>query len=430
MHEIDPSVLARLFARIDAMEGALVALTQDLLRFVTVNPPGKDYDPCARFIGERLRQSGFAIAYVRATGTPGDSDAFPRANVVARREGAGNGPCVHFNGHIDVVEAGHGWTVDPFAGVVKDGRVYGRGACDMKGGIAAAMIALEAIVAEGIAYRGALELSGTADEESGGFGGVGYLSRNGYFSKDRVDHVIIPEPLNPDRVCLGHRGVWWAEIEMRGRVGHGAMPQLGVSAIRGMADFLARVEQRLYPLLEQRVTAMPCVPEGSRRSTLNYNSLHGGQPEPGDALPAPVVADRARLVIDRRFLKEERLADVKGEIAALLDETVRANPALGYGLRDLMSFEPVLTDAADPLVQSLDHWIERLFDRPATHVASPGTYDQKHIFRNSTIRSCVAYGPGILDLAHQPDEWVGIDDMVKSAKVMAAAALTLTGIAG
>jgi succinyl-diaminopimelate desuccinylase len=430
MKDVDPTILARLFARIDAMAGDLVRLTQDLIRFETVNPPGKDYEACATFMGDRLAASGFSAEYVRGKGEPGDSEAFPRANVVCRREGAGPGGCVHFNGHIDVIEAGHGWTVDPFAGVVRDGRVYGRGACDMKGGIAASMIAVEAIAAEKIPYLGALEISGTADEESGGYGGVGHLAKLGFFSRPRVDHVIIPEPLNPDRVCLGHRGVWWAEIEMRGRIGHGAMPFLGLSAVRGMADFLARVEERLYPLLSQRVTAMPCVPEGARQSTLNYNSLHGGQPEPGDSLPSPVVADSCRLVIDRRYLIEEKPAEVRAEIVALLDEAKAATPGLDYALRDLMSFEPVMTDPADPLVRTLDHWVERLFGRPAQHVASPGTYDQKHIQRVGALRSCVAYGPGILDLAHQPDEWVGIDDMLKSAKVMAAAALSLTGIAG
>ena len=175
---------------------------------------------------------------------------------------------------------------------------------------------------------------------------------------------------------------------------------------------------------------MPCVPEGARQSTLNYNSLHGGQPEPGDSLPSPVVADSCRLVIDRRYLIEEKPAEVRAEIVALLDEAKAATPGLDYALRDLMSFEPVMTDPADPLVRTLDHWVERLFGRPAQHVASPGTYDQKHIQRVGALRSCVAYGPGILDLAHQPDEWVGIDDMLKSAKVMAAAALSLTGIAG
>ena len=421
-------IIARVFAEIDRRADDLVRLASDLIRFETINPPGRDYEPCAEFIGERLCRQGFAVEYVRGRGEPGDSHDFPRANVIARNEGAAPGPCVHFNGHIDVVEAGQGWTVDPFGGVVKDGRVYGRGACDMKGGIAASIIAVEAIIGAGVPFRGALEISGTADEESGGFGGVGYLAKRGYFSPPRVDHVIIPEPLNPDRVCLGHRGVWWAEVEMRGQIGHGAMPFLGVSAIRGMADFLARVERDLYPLLDARRTMMPCKPDGARASTLNYNSLHGGQPEPEDGLPAPVVADSCRLVIDRRYLIEEPLADVKAEIVALLDAAKAGRKGLDYSLRELMTFEPVMTDPADPVVRALDHWIETLFDRPAEHIASPGTYDQKHIARFGNLRSCVAYGPGILDLAHQPDEWVGIDDMIRSAKVMAAAALTLTGI--
>lgn len=423
-------MIARVFAQIDALEGDLVRLTSDLIRFETVNPPGRDYEACARFIGERLQRAGFSAEYLRGRGEPGDTHDFPRANVIARKEGVAPGPCVHFNGHIDVVEAGHGWSVDPFGGLVKDGRVYGRGACDMKGGIAASIIAVEAIVAAGVPFCGALEISGTADEESGGFGGVGYLAKLGYFSPPRVHHVIIPEPLNPDRVCLGHRGVWWSEVEMRGAIGHGAMPFLGVSAIRGMADFMARIERELYPLLDQRRTAMPCVPPGARASTLNYNSIHGGQPEPDDGLPAPVVADSCRLVLDRRYLIEEPLEAVKGEIVGLLEATKAAGRGLDYSIRDLMTFEPVMTDPADPVVQALDHWIERLFDRPATHVASPGTYDQKHIARFGNLRSCVAYGPGILDLAHQPDEWVGIADMIRSAKVMAAAALTLTGVEG
>jgi len=421
-------LIARVFAAIEAREADLVRLTSDLIRFETVNPPGRDYEPCAEFIGERLKAKGFSVDYVRARGAPGDSHDFPRTNVIARIEGAAPGPCVHFNGHIDVVEAGQGWTVDPFGGVVKDGRVYGRGACDMKGGIAASIIAVEAILAAGVPFCGALEISGTADEESGGYGGVGHLARQGWFSKPRVDHVIIPEPLNPDRVCLGHRGVWWAEIEMRGRIGHGSMPFLGVSAIRGMADFLARVERELYPILDARRTAMPCQPEGARASTLNYNSIHGGQPEPGDSLPAPVVADWCRLVIDRRYLIEENLDQVRGEVTALLDAAKAARPGLDWSLREVMHFAPVMTEADDPVVRALDHWIEDLFGKPSQHIASPGTYDQKHIQRFGQLRSCVAYGPGILDLAHQPDEWVGIADMIRSAKVMAAAALTLTGV--
>lgn len=418
---------SRLYARIDTLRDELTALTQQLIGFPTINPPGEAYEPCLRFLGDYLGRLGFVIDYVRAVGTPGDSDQYPRLNLIARRQGAGCGPTVHFNGHIDVVEAGHGWTVDPFAGVLREGRVYGRGACDMKGGIAAAIIAARAIIEEGIAYPGAIEISATVDEESGGYGGVGFLARQGYFDKGRVDHVIIPEPLNPDCVCLGHRGVWWAQVEMRGRIGHGSMPFLGLNAIRGMGRFLSRVEERLYPRLAARRTAMPCEPPGARAATLNFNSIHGGQAEPHGANPAPVVADSCRLVLDRRYLIEEDPAEVKAEILTLLEETKAETPGLDYRLTEIMHFAPTMTAPEALVVTTLDHFIHDIFKHPSRHIASPGTYDQKHISRFGAVKGCVAYGPGLLDLAHQPDEWIGVEDMVGSAKVMAASTLRLLG---
>ena len=163
----------------------LPRLTADLIRFPTINPPGDAYRPCAEYIAERLKKRSFGVEFIRAEGTPGDTDRYPRVNVVARFDGRTRGPTVHFNSHIDVVEAGEGWTVDPFAGVIKDGRVYGRGACDMKGGLAASIIAAEAFMDVNPDFPGAIEISGTVDEESGGFGGVAYLARKGYFSKPR-----------------------------------------------------------------------------------------------------------------------------------------------------------------------------------------------------------------------------------------------------
>jgi succinyl-diaminopimelate desuccinylase len=419
--------LDRLFARIDEQRDDLVELTRDLVRIPTVNPPGEAYADCAGLIGTRLAARGFAVEYLRAAGARADSARYPRTNVVARIEGAGPGPCVHFNGHIDVVEPGQGWTVDPFAGEIRDGRIYGRGTCDMKGGIAAAIIAAEAILAEGIRFPGAIEISGTVDEETGGYAGVAWLAERGHFSAPRVDHVIIPEPLQVDRVCLGHRGVWWAEVEMRGRIAHGSMPFLGVSAIRGMAGFLGLVERELYPALDRRRTRMPVVPEGARSSTLNFNSIHGGLAEGFDGPPAPLVADSCRLVLDRRYLIEESLDEVKREIVGLLDRTVRERPGLSYAVRDVMTFAPTLTEPDAPVVRALDAEIERVLGTRPTHIASPGTYDQKHIARVGHLRDCVAYGPGLLELAHQPDEFIVIDDMVASAKVMAAATLRLLG---
>lgn len=416
-----------LIARLDGKRDELVALTQALVRVPTVNPPGDAYAPCAELIGERLRRRGFEIAYVRGEGAPGDSDRYPRVNVVARRACGRPGPCLHLNGHIDVVPAGHGWTVDPWAGEVRDGRVYGRGTCDMKGGLAAAIVAAETLIESGAARAGAIEISGTVDEESGGFGGVAHLARQGYFSRPRVDHVIIPEPLDVDRVCIGHRGVWWAEIETMGRIAHGSMPFLGDCAVRHMAAVIDAFERELWPRLAQRRTAMPVVPDAARASTLNLNGIHGGQEEGHGGLPSPCVPDSCRLVIDRRFLIEEDLAAVKAEVLSLLAGLAASRPGFRYGIRDVMEVLPVLTEPGMPVPQAVARAVRQVLGREAAFVCSPGTYDQKHIARIGHLQDCVAYGPGILDLAHQPDEFVGIDDLVASAKVMALAAVELLG---
>lgn len=410
---------------IEAREGEIVALAQDLIRFPTVNPPGEAYRPCAEFLGSRLAKRGMKIEYVRAEGTPGDSDKYPRVNMVARHEGARAGRCVHFNGHLDVVQTGAGWTVDPFAGLVRDGKVYGRGACDMKGGIAAAVVAVEVLIDSGLDLPGALEISGTVDEESGGYGGVAYLAERGWFSKPRVDHVIIPEPLNVDRVCIGHRGVWWAEIETIGRQAHGSMPFLGDSAIRHMSAVLEKFEHQLYPALAARRSDMPVVPPGARQSTLNINSVHGGEGEEFEGLPSPCVADSCRIVIDRRFLIEEDLESVRGEVAALLDGLADERKNFRYAMRDLFSVQPSMADRDGPVAMATAKAVRRVLGRDAEIVCSPGTYDQKHVDRIGRLKECIAYGPGVLDLAHQPDEWVGIKDMVDSAKVMALSATEL-----
>jgi succinyl-diaminopimelate desuccinylase len=418
--------LVHIFEEIDKRSDELVALAVDLIRFPTINPPGENYRPCAEYIGTRLARRKFAVEYLRAEGAVGDSDRYPRTNVVARFEGKHPGKCVHFNSHIDVVEVGHGWTVDPFKGVIKDGKLYGRGSCDMKGGLASSIIAAECLIDLVPELAGCIEISGTVDEESGGYAGVAYLAERGYFSKPRVDHVIIPEPLNVDRVCIGHRGVWWAEIETLGRIAHGSMPFLGDCAVRHMGALLSRMENDLFPKLKQKKTKMPVVPEGATESTLNINSMHGGQPEiSGSGLPAPCVPDSARMIIDRRFLIEEELSQVKREIIEILDDLVATRPDFSYKIRDLFEVEPVTIDKNDPVAQATAQGILDVLGKPAEFVCSPGTYDQKHIDRIGKLKSCIAYGPGIIELAHQPDEYVVIEDMVAATKVMAHAAYTL-----
>jgi len=414
-------LFTRLCDKIEDKKESMIELTQDLIKIPTLNPPGENYREICEYLDTRLSRAGFATELIRAKDAPGDSDQYPRWNIVARREGQKNGECVHFNSHTDVVEVGSGWTFDPFGGQLYDGKIYGRGACDMKGGLAASIIAVEAFLEIFPTFNGAIEISGTADEETGGYGGVAYLAEKGFFSPTRVQHVIIPEPLNKDRICLGHRGGWWAEIETFGEIAHGAMPFAGDCAVRHMGEVLNEFEKTLYPALKQRITKMPVIPEGAKNSTMNINSIHGGQVEPDtetNALPSHCVPDSCRIIIDRRFLIEEDVEEVKAEVKSILENIKSRRPKFEYEVKELNRVIPSMTDKDAPIVKSIAASVEKVIGKKAEYVASPGSYDQKHIDRIGTLKNCIAYGPGILDLAHKPDEFVDVEDMIDSAKVM------------
>ena len=143
------------------------------------------------------------------------------------------------------------------------------------------------------------------------------------------------------------------------------------------------------------------------------------------AFPAPCVPDRCRLILDRRFLFEESLDEVKNEVGDILARLRAERPGFDCSIRDLFEVLPVMTERDAPIVESVGDAIHRTLGRKPEFVVSPGTYDQKHIDRIGQMKNCIAYGPGILDLAHQPDEWIGIDDMVDSARVMSITLATL-----
>jgi succinyl-diaminopimelate desuccinylase len=178
------------------------------------------------------------------------------------------------------------------------------------------------------------------------------------------------------------------------------MPFSGDCAVRHMGAVLNEFEEKLFPAMAARITDMPVVPEGARSSTMNINSIHGGQKEQDedfDGLPSHCVPDSCRITIDRRFLVEEPLDQVRDEV----------------------------TVCCRVYVQTVARAIEDVMGQRPQYVASPGTYDQKHIDRIGKLKNCIAYGPGILELAHKPDEWIGMDDMIDSACGMGAALETL-----
>jgi succinyl-diaminopimelate desuccinylase len=177
-----------------------------------------------------------------------------------------------------------------------------------------------------------------------------------------------------------------------------------------------------------RETAMPVVPAGSRQSTMNINSIHGGLAEPEEGYtgyPSALVPDRCVITIDRRYLIEEDPVQVKAEIEALMQRVKAERPGFEYEIRDLFEVYPVMIGEDMPVAATLSAAIQEVMGQKAEFVVSPGTYDQKHIDRIGRLKNCVAYGPGILELAHQPDEWIGITDMLDSAKVMGHALMTL-----
>jgi succinyl-diaminopimelate desuccinylase len=415
----------KVLERVESMTGEMVAFLRGLTAIPTVNPPGENYVPCAEFLGERLREFGYQTGYIPAEGREEHTREYPRVNVMGRLEGRAPRPLLHFNGHFDVVPVGAGWTVDPFAGAVRDGKIFGRGTTDQKAGIAASIFAVEAIRREGIQLNGSVEQSGTVDEESGGFAGVAYLAQHGYIGRDRTDYVIITEPLEVDRICLGHRGVYWFQVTTFGKIAHGCMPFLGVSAITKMAEVISTLEHKLQPELARRRTAMAVEPPGARHPSLNINSISGGQP--GGGIQTPCVADRCQAIMDRRFLKEEPFPEVRREIQSLLEEIAQRDPDFHYQVDDLMTVLPVETDASSTLVQVMSGAIRTVLDKEPPLIASPGTYDQKHVMRLGLVEQCIAYGPGILHLSHQPDEYCRIDHLVDGAKVMALATMRLLG---
>jgi succinyl-diaminopimelate desuccinylase len=396
--QLSPGLEDAIARSVDEIRHEMIGFLQELIRIPTVNPPGENYVACAELIGNKLTHFGYETSYIQAEGLAENTLKHPRVNVFGQMKGAVARPSLHFNGHFDVVPVGNDWTKDPFGAEIEDGKLYG---------------------------RGTVEQSGSVDEESGGFAGVAYMAKQGWLGKDKNDYVIITEPTNPDRVCLGHRGVYWFKVTTHGRIAHGCMPHFGVSAIDHMADFLHGVTHELKPELAKRKTAVPVEPPGSRFASINVNAVFGGQPEEGTQTPC--VADRSGAIFDRRFLTEEPFESVKGEITEMLQELKAANSEFQYQMEDLMIVHPVHTDEGCELVQTISGCVEKVFGRKAQLTASPGTYDQKHVVRIANVAQCIAYGPGLLNQAHLPDEYCMVEDVVESAKVMAMTAVQLLG---
>ncbi|MDB5075774.1 MAG: ArgE/DapE family deacylase, partial [Chloroflexi bacterium] len=384
----------RVRAALADLDAEMIAFLQDLVRIPTENPPGRAYAECAELLGHRLRELGYEVEYV---GVPVEEldvlaphgKGLPRVNVVARLPGLAARPVLHFNGHYDVVPAGDGWSVDPYGGEIRDGRIYGRGVSDMKGGIAAQIYAVEALRRAGISLHGTVEHSLVPDEESTGNrnAGMGFLIENGYIHADRTDYVVITEPLEVDNICLGHRGTIQGSFETTGRQAHGAMPERGVNAIEKMALALAAIERELKPRLRERLSIVHVIPESAAASSMSIGTISGGT-------STNTVAASCRVTFDRRLVESETVAGARAELLAIFDRFAAGDPDFHYSYHEQYATDPVWVGAQTRVGAAFAGGVRAVLGREPGIVCSPGTDDQRFVVNNAGINECIVYGPG------------------------------------
>lgn len=405
-----------------------VAFLQGMLRIPTVNPPGNAYPECAHYIGQHLYGLGYAVEYtdlkaVEITELAPYGEEQPRTNVIGRLAGSSTGPVIHFNGHMDVVPVTPGWSTDPFGGEVRNERIYGRGASDMKGGLAAQVYAIEAIRRADLTLHGTVEQSGVVDEESTGNrnAGMGYLVERGYIAAGHTDYVVITEPLNVDNICLGHRGTIWGDITTFGRQSHGSTPERGINAVEHMARFIADATQELKPRLHQRINRYPVVPPGAQAASLTFTMLNGGT-------NVNSVPDRCTVSFDRRLVTDERLEDARSELQELLAREAQNMPDFRYEYNERYATNPTWVREDTPLVQAFSEAVQDVLGRAPGYVCSPGSDDQRFVVQNAGIEQCIVYGPGEIIQTHIIDESLALDDLLHSIQVMALATAALLGV--
>ena len=422
-----PEVRERVRAGLAAIDAEMIDFLQELTRIPTENPPGREYARCAAFLGGRLEQFGYAVEY---PAVPVDQlgalaphgQGLPRVNVVARLPGAAARPVLHFNGHYDVVPAGDGWSVDPFGGLIRDGRIYGRGVSDMKGGIAAQIFAVEALRRAGFALRGTIEQSFVPDEESTGNrnAGMGFLVEHGYISPDRIDYMVITEPLEIDNVCLGHRGTIQGAFETIGRQAHGAMPERGINAIEKMALALTAIERELKPRLRERRSALHVIPESASGSSITIGTIAGGT-------STNTVAAHCRATFDRRLVESETVAGARAELLAIFDRLATEDPDFQYRYHEHYATDPVWVGEGTRVGAAVAASIRAMLGREPGAVCSPGTDDQRFVVKNAGLHECILYGPGEIRQTHVIDESLALADLRAAAEVLALATLELVG---
>lgn len=369
-----------------------------LIRTESYNPPGRE-QPMAELVAEQAAAWGLVAELVPLVEG--------RSNVLASLPGEADGPTLLFCAHLDTVPPGElAWERDPLGADLEDGRLHGRGAVDMKAGLAAMLAAMRDLAAEGIAAHldGRVRLVGVVGEEVDCFGARRFLASGGMRG---VRCLVVGEPTNLD-LGLAHRGALWLELTARGKTAHGSMPHLGLNAIDHLADWLRAIRGLRFDYAPHPLLAPP---------TMNVGTIRGG-------VKTNVVPDRCQATLDLRTLPGQRHAELIDAILALAHEQQEANPALRLEVGVANDLPPVETPADDPTVGSFRAVAAgQLGAEPK--VRGMPYYTDASVLQPPTGVPTIMFGPGDDRLAHQPNEWVALDQVARAAACYAAFARAL-----
>jgi succinyl-diaminopimelate desuccinylase len=397
-------------AQIDADE--LVELTRELIRIPSVVRPG---DPTANesavadYVQRWFAKEGFDIEVHEVA--PG------RPNVLAVLGEKGAGKSLLLEGHTDVVTEGDPalWTHAPFGAELVDGRLYGRGAADMKSGLAAAMVTAAAFKRSGTKLGGRLVVGALVDEE-GDMIGVRHLCDTTIGRE--LDAAIICEP-EENELCLEQRGVVWARVTVRGRMAHGAMPEAGVNPITGVGALLREV-----PALQKRLRALCAKSKYLRPPTVTPTIVRA----PLSGIPqSNVIPGGAEATLDIRLtpgpdadvIATEIDAACRRAAAACDGVTIEWRPANGFRLATRV-------DKDEALVKAMVKGVRQATGRSARFGGVPGSTDGT-ILRMTRGIPIVTCGPGNRLIPHQVDEYVDVAELVEAAHIYVASVANYLG---
>jgi succinyl-diaminopimelate desuccinylase len=391
--------------RIDREE--LVRLTQELVVIPSVyrpeQPDGNEAH-VARFVADYLQRSGFGVSTEEVA--PG------RPNVWAVWEGARSGKTLLFEAHTDVVTEGseEDWDHPPFGAERDSGRIYGRGACDTKGNLAAAVVAVRAIRDSGVPFPGRLILCHPVDEE-GMMAGIKAFIEQGH--AEGVNAAIICEP-EENQLCIKQKGALRVEVAVRGTMAHGAMPLSGVNPVTRAARFVVAVEELESEEIERH----------GEDPFLGYPSLTPtilmgpdcGEPQ------INVIPASAYVALDIRTVPaqshEELIECLEGILARLASE----DPDFDASLEVIEERPPTETPKDEPLVTAMAKAYEHLTGKEPTHNGVPGATDGTFLHALASV-PIVTTGAGDREIPHQTDEWVDEEELLTTCKLYAATAM-------